>query len=117
MNAVVGTIESKRETVLTGDHHIVESIKMQDNITNLNAGDVLVSEAEGYRKGTAEDTAYDAVALESCTKTEKTIIPACVHGSVRADKVLLAGDDAPESVRAKLRLRGIYATGEMPEDE
>lgn len=118
MNGVVGTIETKHETVLTGDHHIVETAKMQDNITGLKAGDVLVATATGYKKGAAADTAYDAVLLEDFDeKTKDTALNVCVHGSVRAEKLLLAGEAAPEAVRAKLRARGIYAVGAFAESE
>lgn len=112
MNGVVGTIETKHETVLTGDHHIVETVKLQDNITGLKAGDVLVYTATGYKKGVAGDTAYDAVLLEDFGGTTKdTALNVCIHGTVRAEKLLLAGAAAPVAVRAKLRLRGIYAVG------
>lgn len=116
MNGVIGTVTSKQETVLTGDHHIISTAKMQDNITGLKAGDVLVYTETGYKKGTADDTAYDAVLVEDCAvKTKDTVLNVCVHGSVRADKLLLDGEAAPEAVRQKLRLRGIYAVGELAE--
>ena len=118
MNGVVGTRESRHETVLTGDHHIVETVKLQDNITGLKAGDLLTYTRTGYKKGAAGDAAYVAVLLEDFDGTTKdTALNVCIHGTVRAEKLLLAGEAAPEAVRAKLRARGIYAVGAFTESE
>lgn len=115
MNGVVGTITCSQESVLQGEHHIIECVKMQDNITGgLKAGELLVYTSTGYKKGAAGDSAYDAVLLEDYSeKTADTVLNVCVHGTVRAEKLLLAGNAAPEAARAKLRLRGIYAVGKL----
>ena len=118
MNGVIGTVTSRQESVLTGEHHVIVTAKMQDNITGLKAGDMLVYTETGYKKGAAADTAYDAVLLEDFDgKTKDTVLNVCVHGTVRAEKLLLAGEAAPEAVRQKLRVRGIYANGELAESE
>jgi hypothetical protein len=114
MNGVIATMTITQDSILHGGHHIIESVKMQDNITGLKAGDLLVYTATGYKKGVAEDAAYDAVLLEDhIEKTTEDVLNVCVHGSVRAEKLLLAGAPAPEAVRQKLRARGIYAFGKI----
>ena len=114
MNGVIGTVSFSKDSILCGDHHIIENAKMQDGIKNLQAGELLVSSATGYKKATEADEGFDAVLLEDFNaETKDTVLNVCIHGTVRAEKLLLAGTAATEETRAKLRIRGIYAVGKL----
>lgn len=112
MNGIIGTVEVSRQEILTGEHNITEIAPLADGIESPKAGSVLVYDADGYKLGTADDTAYDAVLLDDVSGTTAgSSALVCVHGSVRAEKLLLGSETATEAVRPKLRLRSIYAAG------
>ncbi len=109
MNGVIGTISHQAETVLTGSHYIIQTVKIKDGLKDLKAGTILV-----YESGTAEDKTYDAVLVEPfAAKTADTALTACLHGTVKAEKLILGDDLAKETVRPVLRAAGIYATGAL----
>lgn len=115
MNGVIGTIGTEQVSILCGEHHIVQSGAIKDGITGgIQAGSLLCFSTAGYTLAAADSAQIDAVALEEFTeKTSGTVLPVCVHGTVRAEKLLLAGTAATEAVRAKLRAAGIYAIGAL----
>lgn len=114
MNGVIGTISHQAETVLTGSHYIIQTVKIKDGLKDLKAGTILVYESGTYRPATAADKTYDAVLVEPfADKTADTALTACLHGTVKAEKLILGDDLAKETVRPALRAAGIYATGAL----
>lgn len=114
MNGVICTIKQRAEQILCGDHYIIQSVKMADGIKNLKAGELLCASADGMVRGTAGDASYDAVLLDDfALATDETVLNVCVHGTVKAEKLILEDAPATEAVRAKLQAKAIYAVGAL----
>lgn len=113
MNKVVGEVTVTQEQILHGDHHIVTGGAVPDGTAAFKAGTVLYENAGAYVPLAKTDAEHEpcAVAVEALTEAaDEAVIPVCVHGAVRAEKLCFADESGiTQEVAAKLRASGIYA--------
>ena len=113
MNKVIGTMTTKQEAILVGDHHIVTQGAIADEEAAFAGGTLLYKGESGYQALADDDETNKpvAVALDPLEEeAEDAVVPIVVHGAVRKEKLCYADgtavtDDAVEDLRAA----GIYA--------
>lgn len=117
MNKVIAEITTEQNSVVHGDHHIVTSVAIKDNVEPFDAGTLLYQGTSGYEPLAKTDKTNQptAVAFDNLgQKASSSVVNVVVHGAVRADKLLFAdGTAATEDTRNQLRSVGIYAIGTM----
>ncbi|MGP1587276.1 MAG: hypothetical protein ACTTHG_02915 [Treponemataceae bacterium] len=117
MNRVIGSIETKQISVLEGSHHIITTLSLKDGITGVQEGSVICLKGGELEVLSKTDSTSEpvAVALDEVEGvTSKTSINACIHGLVKAEK-LVYSDKSPIALTSvdKLRKVGIYAVGNI----
>lgn len=113
MNKVIGTMTTKQEAILVGDHHIITQGAVADEEAAFGAGTLLYKGEDGYQALASDDDENTpvAVAVEPLeAAASDSVVPIVVHGAVRKEKLIFKGgaeitDEAVESLRAA----GIYA--------
>lgn len=117
MNAVIGSLNVRQESVLHGDHHIISAVSLADGLSGLKAGMVLYQGADGYKPlpvtYVTDGFTPVAVLIEDVDgPTSGTVANAAVHGAIRADKAQFANKGAATSALVtSLRSVGIYVIG------
>jgi hypothetical protein len=116
MNAVKATLEVREESVLHGDHHIVQTLLLAAGLTNLIRGMALYQDGTVYKPVPADNPSNvdtKAVLLINVASTDDTPeAPCAVHGAVRGDRVCFAdGSACTSALRESLRAWGIYVLG------
>jgi hypothetical protein len=116
MDAVIGTLKSKQQSILHGDHHIITSLPLTDGLSGLLAGMALYKTSEGTYTPvpstytTEVPAAILLVDIEGPTSGAFAL--AAVHGAARGDKVMFADKAAATAALVEaLRDKGIYVLG------
>ena len=113
MNKVIGTMTTKQEAILVGDHHIVTQGSIAAEEAAFVGGTLLYKGEDGYQAFASNDETNSpvAIALDALeAKASDAVVPIVVHGAVRREKLRFKGGTAitDEAVEA-LRTAGIYA--------
>lgn len=112
MDKVIGSVTIQQEQILHGDHHIIAPAAIVDETAAFGAGTLLVAGETGYSPLAKSDSTHApvAVAIEALEKAaDGSVIPACVHGAVRTEKLKYAdGTKITFATAEKLRETGIY---------
>lgn len=113
MDKVIGTMTTKQEAILVGDHHIVTQGAIADEEAAFAGGTLLYKGERGYQAFASNDETNSpvAVALDALeAAASDAVVPIVVHGAVRRDKLCFKGGTSitDEAVKA-LRSAGIYA--------
>ena len=112
MNKIIGEVEVTRPQILHGDHHIVSGAAIADETAKFSAGTLLYKNEGNYVPLAKNDTEHKpvAVAVEPLEeKADGAVIIACLHGAVRAEKLVYAdGSAITDGSVEDLRSAGIY---------
>ena len=113
MDKVIGTMTTKQEAILVGDHHIITQGAVADGEAAFAGGTLLYLSEDGYKAFSSGDDEHGpvAVALEPLEEeASDAVVVIAVHGAVRRDKLIFKeGTAVTDGAVEDLHSAGIYA--------